>query len=411
MVPSLGSNVAGILTEVYPLTDLRILDLSRVVAGPFAGRMLSDLGADVVKVEPPEGDVTRIWGRLIAGLPGFYNQQNAGKRGVCIDLKHPDGASVVLELAAVADVVIENFRPGVADRLGIGWDQLSQAKSDLVMLSISGFGQTGPDSERRAYAPVIHAEAGLIHRQSLFDAAPPTDPMYSMADSYASLHGLVAVLAALRLRDQQRLVGTSQGQHIDMSMLHAMISSDDYVHHTADEEPVVRLGGTVYQTSTGDESSPPILLAGEARYVWSQLSRHAGVHDPTPDGADLATKIVCRGAAIREWVASFEVRADLCDELDRMAIAWGDVHDGPRVLTSPTVVERKVFAEVDDGTGQPRRLVDSPYRFSDARSGVRSRAPHLGEHHEEVFSDWLSWDEARVGDLISRAVLLGPAIS
>ncbi len=396
---------------MFPLNGLRVLDLSRVVSGPFAARMFADLGADVVKVEPPEGDVTRNWGKEVGGLAGFYHQQNAGKRNICIDLKHPDAAEVVLGLAAVADVVIENFRPGVAARLGVGWEQLSQVQPDLVMLSISGFGQTGPESQRRAYAPVIHAEAGLIGRQATFDERSGSDPMFSFADSYSSLHGMVATLAALRLRDHLRHTapGEPAGQHIDIAMLHAMVASDDYAHHTADAEPIVRLGGTVFETSI-DGGTWPILLAGEARYLWRQLSTLAGVADPSPAGADLATKIASRDAAIRQWVGSFTDRTELCHELDRLDIAWAEVRSSHGVLDSPTVAERAVFAHVDDGVGGSRRVVDTPYRFSNASSGVMRRAPHQGEHHAEVFADWLGWLPDQVDELEASGVLVAPVV-
>jgi crotonobetainyl-CoA:carnitine CoA-transferase CaiB-like acyl-CoA transferase len=148
----------------HPLAGLKVLDLSRVLAGPFAGRMLADLGADVVKVEPPDGDVTRLWGRRIAGIAGFFHQQNVGKRDVCVDLGKPGAAELVIRLATQADVVIENFRPGVMERLGIGWEVLSAANPRLVMVSISGFGQGGPESHKPAYAPIIHAESGVVAR-------------------------------------------------------------------------------------------------------------------------------------------------------------------------------------------------------------------------------------------------------
>src|SRR5437899_802235 len=142
----------------HPLGGVRVLDLSRFIAGPFAGRLLADLGADVVKVEPPSGDVTRLFGVVRGGLSGLYFQQNAGKRNVCIDLKEPGGVELVASLAARADVVIENFRPGVLAKLGLGYDALATKNPALIMLSISGFGQEGPEADRQAYAPIIHAE-------------------------------------------------------------------------------------------------------------------------------------------------------------------------------------------------------------------------------------------------------------
>ena len=143
-----------------PLQGVRVLDMSRVLAGPFAGRILSDLGADVVKVEPPEGDVTRVWGKMRAGLAGFYTQQNVGKRNVCIDLRAEGGPELVKRLAEHAHVLIENFRPGVMERHGLSFAELSKANPALVMLSISGFGHGGPESHRAAYAPILHAESG-----------------------------------------------------------------------------------------------------------------------------------------------------------------------------------------------------------------------------------------------------------
>ncbi|MGB3624490.1 MAG: CoA transferase, partial [Henriciella sp.] len=156
----------------YPLEGLKVLDLSRVLAGPFATRMLSDLGADVLKIEPPEGDVTRHFGKSDNGVAGFYLQQNVGKRNICIDLKTEGARELVLDLCRKADVLVENFRPGVMKRFGLDWESIHAVNPKLVMLSISGFGQTGPESKRAAYAPVVHAETGLIARQAEMSGGP-----------------------------------------------------------------------------------------------------------------------------------------------------------------------------------------------------------------------------------------------
>src|SRR5579872_853628 len=163
---------AGPGQGAYPLAGLKVLDFSRVLAGPFAGRLLSDLGADVVKVEPPDGDITRLWGRKAGGLAGYYFQQNAGKRNVSMDLRAPGARALALELAAKADVVIENYRPDVMPRLGLGYSDLSAVNPRIVMLSISGFGQGGPESHRPAYAPIVHAEVGLHERAARRSGLP-----------------------------------------------------------------------------------------------------------------------------------------------------------------------------------------------------------------------------------------------
>lgn len=376
----------------YPLDGVRVLDLARVVAGPFAGRMLSDLGADVVKVEPPEGDVARVWGEERHGLSGFYTQQNAGKRNVCIDLKAPGGPELVRRLAGHADVVIENFRPGVLDRLGLGYRALSADNPRLVMLSVTGFGQTGPAAERQAYAPVIHAESGLIGRQASFDGRF-SDPMLSIADTNAALHGLAAVLAALLLRER-----TGRGQHVDIAMLDAMIATDDYAHHALDESPTVRLGGEVWEAPGG-----PLLIAGEFRNTWRCLK--AVVADPSPDGADLETKIRCRRQAVADWLLQFPTRDEATRAIEAADLAWAEVRSPYDAVRSPSVVARGVVAEVDDRGGGRRRVVQSPYRFSDADSGVRGPAPYRGEHNASVLGDWLGLGAEEVGRLAAAGVL------
>jgi CoA:oxalate CoA-transferase len=372
----------------HPLTGLRVLDLSRVVAGPFAGRMLSDLGADVVKVEPPAGDISRVWGEQRHGLSGFYTQQNAGKRNVCVDLGITGGAPVVCALAAAADILIENFRPGVLARLELGWDVLHEANPRLIVLSISGFGQS---SDRGAYAPVIHAESGVIDRQAVFDGEPPSDPMLSIADYNAGLHGLVALLAALHMRTR-----TGEGQHIDVAMLDAMLATDDYAHHALDGSEFVRLGGEIWDAPGG-----PIMVAGVLRNTWAVLSKTYAIEDPSPPGADLSTKIESRRQAVGAWFLTFATRPLVIDALERAGLAWADVRPYRSAFH-----ERDAYATVDDRGGGTRNVVQSPYRFSAATSGVRGGAPHLGEHNEAVLTSWLGWDVDRIAALRASGVLV-----
>jgi CoA:oxalate CoA-transferase len=380
---------------MYPCHGLRVLDLSRVVAGPIAGRILSDLGADVVKLEPPEGDVTRVWGQMRHGLSGFYTQQNAGKRNVCVDLRAEGGVALVRQLAASADVVIENFRAGVLERLGLGFAALSEANPGLIMLSVSGFGHGGPESHRPAYAPMMQAETGLLHRQATFDDAWPTDPMLSIADTYAGLHGTIGVFAALRHRDQ-----TGRGQHIDMAMFDAMIFTDDYAHHAVDDEPVVRLGGDVYDTVIG-----PVLFAGQLRTIWNGL-KHL-IEDPAPGDVPVADKARLRKQAVQDWALTFGDFGDLAAALDKAGLAYGVVKDQFDVVRSPTAQHRGSVASIDDngGTGSTRGVVQTPYRFSESESGVRGAAPHRGQHNRVVLREWAEMSDAAIDELEAQGVL------
>ncbi|MEM8768339.1 MAG: CoA transferase [Pseudomonadota bacterium] len=377
-----------------PLAGIKVLDLSRVLAGPFAGRMLSDLGADVVKVEPPEGDITRLWGRKIAGLSGYYVQHNAGKRDISIDLKAPEGVDLARRLAGQADILLENYRPGVMARLGLDYDTLQGLNPGLIMLSISGFGADSPEAGRAAYAPIIHAETGLVHGQSQRtamaggEASAPVELVTSIADTNAGLHGLVAVLAALHLR-----TSTGLGQHIDLSMVDATRVTDDRAHFALDgirgQEP---LNAEVWETAGG-----PLMISADFRFVWQRLQAVFDLADPTPSGAELEDKIRCRREAT--WTFFNETlkdRAAVIDALDRMNLAWGDVRTRATSADLPSVAHRQSIAYVDDRAGGERPVPQTPYRLSNADTGVRGGAPFLGEHNLEVLQEWLDLDAAEL---------------
>ena len=380
----------------YPLTGLRVLDLSRVLAGPLAGRMLSDLGADVVKLEPPDGDLTRLWGAVRGGVPGYFHAQNAGKRDICVDLARPAGVQLVKRLAREADLVIENFRPGVLDRLGLGYAVLKELREDIILLSISGFGQTGPESRRTAYAAAIHAESGLVRRQAR-DGRPPTDIQMSVGDTNASLHGLVAALAALRLRDR-----TGAGQHIDIAMLDAMLVTDDQLHYDLeDSRDTAPQLSEIWQTGAG-----AVLIAGDFRHVWRQLNVKMRVPDPTPPGAALAEKVAKRRQAAAEFFATLGTNDEVRNAMESMNLAWGDVRSSADVRESRTVRHRGSIADLDDRDGGTRPIAQSPYRFSNAKSQVRGVAPHRGEHNAAVLEDWLGCDPDQIAQLRESNVLL-----
>lgn len=381
----------------HPLAGIRVLDMSRVLAGPFAGRMLADLGADVVKVEPPDGDVTRNWGARIHGQAGYFNQQNVGKRGICVNLDAAGGADLIKQLVARADVLIENFRPDVMGRLGLGYDVLKRINPRLVMLSISGFGHNGPESRRAAYAPIVHAESGLIARQKKVTGAPAADIAVSIADTNAALHGLVGLLSALLMRER-----TGVGQHVDIAMIDSMLVTDDALHYTVDHaEHLKPMPSEVWDTAAGT-----LLIASDFRHVWKQLVTRGGLTDPTPENASLEEKIAIRRAAARAFFKNLPDREAVIKALDGMNLAWGDVREGAQSLDLPTVKHRGTIAEVDDGAGGKRPVVQSPYRFSAAASGARGASPRQGEHNDVVLADWLGFDRAAVDALRGAGVLV-----
>ena len=379
----------------YPLEGLKVLDFSRVLAGPFAGRMLSDLGAEVVKVEPPEGDSSRLWGRMTAGISGYFNMVNAGKRSIAIDLRAPGAQELVLALVKQADVLVENFRPDVMARLGIGYETLAATNPELIMLSISGFGRDGPESQRPAYAPIVHAELGLIDRVGRQKGVQLDLPL-SVADTNAGLHGVVALLSAVIMRAR-----TGLGQHIDMAMMDATLMCDDQLHFEIEDAEATRnLPPDMWETGAG-----PILVSVDFRWLWKLLTSGFGLVDPSTPEMEVETKIAARRAAVANFMGGLASWDEVEAAMAKMNLAWGRIRTGKALRDQPTIAHRQSIVDVDDRAGGTRPIVQSPYRFSQAVSGVRGGAPHKGEHTDEILRGWLGLSDKEIDQLAAQGIL------
>lgn len=376
------------------MAGIKVLDMSRVFAGPVAGRVLSDLGADVVKVEPPEGDITRLWGRKAAGLSTYYVQQNVGKRNISIDLRAEGGAELVKRLVAESDIVIENFRPGIMARFGIDYESLKAVKPDLVMVSISGFGQTGPEAQRAAYAAILHGEAGAIKVPAV--PSESRDVSFSAADVMSGLHGVIGLLAALRVRDQ-----TGIGQHVDIAMMDVMTFSSDGNQAIIDDAGHEPRGGQVFDAVGG-----PILMSGEVRWFWHQLSNIQGLQDPGAKDRPVEQKKADRRDLIEEWMMAQPDRATLTRKLDEANLAWGNLRELGNVLESPTIQHRDTVATIDNRDGGTRNVIRSPYVMSESATREPGGIAVRGEHNHDVLVDWLGASLTDVDGLIADGVLV-----
>ena len=380
----------------YPLSGIKVLDMSRVLAGPFAGRMLCDLGADVVKLEPPEGDVTRFFGRKVGNISGYYHQQNAGKRNISVNLSEPAGVDIVKSLVAQADVLIENFRPDVMGRLGLSYETLTEINPRLIMLSISGFGADNPDSRRAAYAPIVHAETGLVARQAEITGSHPAELPLSVADTNAAMHGLIGMLAALYAREQ-----TGLGDYLEIAMVDATLVTNDGLHAALENVKVVD-SNEVHETRGGY-----LMLAGDFKFIWKQLSEVCGVQDGLQHrtAVSIEDKIAARRSASNQFfMETCMTRDDVITSLDKMNIAWGDVRSAADVADLACVQARESIVQIDDRSGGTRSIPQSPYRFRRNQSNVRKGAPHLGEHNDEVLQEWLGWTSADIDKVSSSLV-------
>ncbi|HWC69372.1 MAG TPA: CaiB/BaiF CoA-transferase family protein, partial [Acidimicrobiales bacterium] len=239
-----------------PLDGIRVVDFSRVLSGPHCGRVLVDLGADVIKVEPPEGDLTRYSWPRVHSIASYFTQQNCGKRNVSVDLRRPEGVTLLRRLVERSDVVLENFRPGVMDRIGLGYASLAAGNPRLVYCSITGYGQEGPWADRRAYAAVVGAESGFTWLQGEARGGQfANDPM-SHGDVYAALEAAIAILAALHQRDR-----TGAGQRVDVSMTGSLLAINEHAHWLLQERAAE---GVVASFAPGDY---PVLTTADGRDV------------------------------------------------------------------------------------------------------------------------------------------------
>ena len=379
-----------------PLSGVRVIDLSQVIAGPYAGRLFADLGADVIKVEPPDGDL----GRWIApkhdrNMSALFTFGNVGKRSIGLDLGKPGGAEVVLELVRNADALIENFRPGVADRLGVGWEDVRRANPRAVMLSINGFGRDSAWGGRRAFAPIVQAVAGILHDHAESSGQPVAQRPDAHSDVISGLHGTVALLAALRAAE---VSGT--GQHVELPMFDATLSTYDKALNALLDPPDDRVMNPIYDAG----SNGTIAVGGSVQFVWHQLVETYGLDDPTPPDADLETKGRLRHDAIEAWMGAQQGAPVLLEALDAAGLAAAPVVSLRDALTGDLARERDLLVDVDDRRGGTRPVVRPPARFSESDNRVRGPAPTLGEHGADLLRE-LGWNEERIRELRERGVL------
>jgi crotonobetainyl-CoA:carnitine CoA-transferase CaiB-like acyl-CoA transferase len=390
-----------------PLDGISVLDLSRVLSGPSCGKALADLGADVIKVEPPEGDLTRTAQPRVGGLPAYFAQQNCGKRCISVDLGTDAGRAVVLRLAAACDVVLENFRPGVLDRLGLGYDAVRARNPRAVFCSISGYGQDGRMAGRRAYAPVMHAELGLMEFTARRLHGEPRAEAVSHADLYAGAQATVGILAALVQRDR-----TGEGQHVDVSMAEVMLQSSEWT-------AVELAGGQGDLLHIFGSFNAPVLRLGDATVVHvpgDPVSSFPGWCEAMQRPELLSDERFATRAARNDnrdaMLALFEEFAATFTSFDdfERAVGVGKLAAGAmqRLADAPDTLwaqDRDAFVDVGDDA-EPLRLPRSPFRFSGADAGTAGRPAWQGQHNREVLRDLLGLPDAEIDRLEQDGVLV-----
>lgn len=394
-----------------PLADLLVLDLTRALAGPIAGRLLADLGADVIKVEPPDGDLTRATKPRQDSMAVYFVQANVGKRCISIDLGSDEGRDLFLQLVERADVVLENYRPGVMDRLGLGYDALAAANPAIIMASVSGYGHGNVWSHRGAFAAAVQAEAGVTADIARRRGATPRNDPVSQSDVYGGLHALAAILAAVHHRDR-----TGQGQAVEVDMASSTLVANDMtaINLRDDQEvadgfrsgsnwpPCYQLANGRWVTITTDpaiDGAFGMLTAVMDRRDLRDDPRFATMADRMANEADL-------NAIVAEWVATFERAADLEAALGHSAVLVADVRTAAELRDSEWAADRGAFVDVPVRPGhEPVTVPQTPWRFSRSASGATPVVGFRGQHNREVLSEVFGLDAARIDELEERGVI------
>jgi crotonobetainyl-CoA:carnitine CoA-transferase CaiB-like acyl-CoA transferase len=398
-----------------PLEGLRVIDFSRVLAGPHCGKHLLDLGAEVIKVEPPAGDISRLAQPVFGAVSGYYAQQNAGKRNLSIDLNVAESRPVVLKLCETADIIIENFRPGALAAFGLDYETIAARNPGVVYASISGYGQKGSWRSRMAYAPSIQAEAGFTtntHRQFGVECDNRQTDALSHADVYSGLHATIAVLAALNHRN-----ATGEGQYIDIAMASVILSMNERVHYDLSEvdlgpEPPI-LGATqtpFFTSPEGDTFVVPMSLVGTGTFDFylKVMRRPDLADDPRFQTAALRRQnLADLHGIVQKWILTFEDMASLDAQFDEAKLATGTVREIKDFAKTEWAQSWGATRTVSDREGGEITIPAPPWHFSMHDAPPGPQVPALqGEHNREVLNE-IGYSDEDIEQLYKLSALIG----
>ncbi|MGV2114079.1 CaiB/BaiF CoA transferase family protein [Agrobacterium salinitolerans] len=381
------------------LEGLRILDLSRILAGPTATQLLADLGADVIKVERPgSGDDTRSWGPPFvpsadgsdSDLSAYFLAANRNKRSIAIDLATDDGVALVKRLAAISDVVVENYKPGDLARRGLGYDDVRKIKPDIVWCAISGFGQTGPYADRTGYDFLIQAMGGIMSITGDSDAngGRPVKVGLGIADVMCGMYATVGILAALRHRDR-----TGEGQYIDLALYDAQVAwlINAATNHLVSGKVPGRIGNrhpniAPYQTFKTADGDIAIAVGNDQQF--SRFCQAIGIPELIGDGRFARNRDRVVNIDALDQLVTQALQADTAENWEQRLIAAeipaGRVATIDQVLSDPHTVAREMVVEMETDEAQPLRLLGNPLKMAATPVRFDRAPPHVDQDRDDI---------------------------
>jgi crotonobetainyl-CoA:carnitine CoA-transferase CaiB-like acyl-CoA transferase len=398
-----------------PLAGIKVVDFSRVLAGPHCAKTLLDLGAEVIKIEPPAGDLSRKAFPGKGEISGYYTQQNAGKRNISVDLNVAGAREVVMRLCEDADVIVENFRPGALAAFGLDYETVSVTNPRVVYASLSGYGQHGPWRSRMAYAPTVQAETGITANTNDHFARGDNlrSDSLSHADVYTGLHGVIGILAGLNERAR-----TGKGQYIDVAMAGVMLSINERVHADLSDEELgderAILGATDGPFFTGPGGEPfasPMSLVGSMSFPFylAAMRRPDLGNDPRFLTPQLRAKnLAALHGIVQDWIHTFADMASLDAQMDEAKIATGRVRTVKQFAESDWAREWNAVRTVSDRAGGEIKIPGRPWHFAgQVIEADMQIAAYQGEHNTAVLAAF-GYSQEEIAALIASGALVEP---
>lgn len=375
-----------------PLTGVRVLELGSLIAGPFCAKTLGDFGAEVIKIEPPgEGDALRKWRRMRNGTSLWWHVQARNKKSVTCDMRRPEGQEIVRRLARRSDIMIENFRPEALEKWNLGWDVLSRENPRLVLVRISGYGQTGPYRSRPGFAAIAEAMAGFRYITG-FPDRPPARPNLSIGDTIAALHGVIGALMALH-----EVSRTGEGQVVDVALYEAMFNCMESLLPEYDAQGYVRersgsaLPGIAPSNLYPCRDGAYVLIAGNADSLFRRLMTAIGRDDLRDDPAlarndGRAAQMQRIDEAIAVWTSQRDL-SQVLEAMEKAEVPAGRIYTAADIARDPHYAARGMLAQIVAGDGEPLRVPGIIPKLSATPGAIRTPAPKLGEHTEQVLRE------------------------
>ena len=377
------------------LQGLKVLDLTRVLAGPFCTMLLGDMGAEIIKVEEPgKGDDTRGYPPFLNGHSAYFANLNRNKKSITLDLKNPAAKKTFMQLVETVDIVIENYKPGTMDKLGLSYEKAKERNPRIIYASISGFGQYGPYKDRPGYDIIGQAMGGLMSVTGWPDS-PPTRTGTAMGDILGGLNCCIGILAALRSRD-----ATGVGQHVDVALVDSVVSSMETIIqlYLVDQRVPQRIGNRyefIYPYDSFQAADGWVVIGVGGDEVWKRFCQATGLSVLLND-ASLATnrkRVESNArlkAAVTEWTSIRKV-TDIVELLLAHSVPCSPIYSVDQLTNDPHIAgAREMIVEMDHPAQGKMKVINNPIKFSDTKTTIRSTSPQLGEHTEQVMAEVLS---------------------